>query len=117
MPPENYEFQTGTPEQVEVFMDIQRLIVKLFNSWPGDTAIAVFGAALGSAIALIEGQYKQHLDECPVCRGEIDEAMVELHTTAINNLEYYYQLVVADREHIQDIAKDLVEGFFKGRTH
>jgi hypothetical protein len=112
---DNYEHKRGTDEQIEVFMDLQRMLMRMFNKWDGDTAIAVFGAALGCATALIETQYKQHLEECPTCHDAIDPAIIELADTARANFEHYYNKIYEDEDQCRDIAKDLVDAFFKGR--
>jgi hypothetical protein len=114
MSSEQYEHMRGTNEQIEVFMDLQRMLLRMFNKWDGDTSVAVFGAALGCAVALIETQYKQHLEECPTCKDSVDPGVLELADTARANFEHYYNKIYDDEESCKEVAKELVDAFFKG---
>jgi hypothetical protein len=114
---QEYEFVPGSPEQIEVFLDLQRMIVKMYNKWPGDTGIAVYAAALGCVTALIEAEFKRHLDECPDCKEMYPKATLDLKQAARDNFDHYYSL-----EHERAIidaqaAKDIVDNFFKKGEH
>jgi hypothetical protein len=109
-----YEFVQGSPEQIEVFLDLQRLLVKMYNKWPGDTAIAVFAAALGSAAALIEVRFEHHMEECEVCREEYKDVMLDLADVAQSNLAYYYDMQIKQADEDKEKADNLVKSFFRG---
>jgi len=112
-----YEFVPGSPEQVEVFLDLQRMLLKLYNKWPGDTAIAVFSASLGCAVALIETQYKIHLEECEKCRERYKSEEFDLDDVARSNYQYYYGKGLEQSEIDKKVAADLVKSFFKKGEH
>lgn len=113
---EQYEFVMGTPEQVEVFLDLQRMIVRLYNMWPGDVAIAVFAGSLGCVTAMIETQYKMHLEECEHCKREFDPT-IDLRSVAEENFKHYYAMEHEQALRNQMTASDMVDKFFKGGKH
>jgi hypothetical protein len=117
MAEDGYEVIPGSSEQVEVFLDLQRMLVKLYNMWPEDTAIAVYAAAGGSVVALIEAQYKVHVEECPNCQEEGRPPMIDLVSIARTNFDFYY-----DRQMKQSVvdkaqASEMVHKFFKKDSH
>jgi hypothetical protein len=112
-----YEFVSGTPEQVETFLDLQRMIVKLYNKWPGDTAIAVVAASVGCVVALIETQYKLHLEECSYCRDNLKGEVFNLSEVARSNFEHYYNMEVEQALVDQQAADELVKKFFGKKGH
>jgi hypothetical protein len=112
-----YEFVSGTPEQVEVFLDLQRILVRLYNEWPGDTAIAVYAAALGCVSAMIEMQFKRHLEECENCREEYKGVTLELADVARNNFSHYYEMELEQAVIDQQAAASLVKTFFEKGKH
>jgi hypothetical protein len=114
---EAYEILPGSPEQVEVFMDLQRMLVKLYNMWPEDTAVAVYAAACGSVIALIEAQYKNHVEECPNCKEEGKPPTIDLVSVARSNFDYYYNRNVNQADLDKTAASQLVHKFFKKDSH
>jgi hypothetical protein len=117
MTDEAHEVIPGTPEQVEVFLDLQRMLVKLYNMWPEDTAIAVYAAAAGSVISLIEVQYAIHVADCPNCRAENRAPTIDLVDIARSNFDYYYIRGIEQAVKDKDSANDLVNNFFKKDIH
>src|SRR5579864_6213457 len=112
-----YEFVSGSPEQVEVFLDLQRILVRLYNEWPGDTAIAVYAAALGCVSAMIELQFKRHMEECETCRKEYGGITLNLADVAQSNFIHYYELELEQAVIDQQAAAALVKGFFEKGKH
>ena len=109
----DFEFVPGSPEQLETFLDLQRLIIKLYNKWPGDTAIAVFAASVGCVTALIETQYKLHLEECQNCREQLGGTEFNLSEVARQNFDHYYKMEHEQALIDQQAAAALVKRFFK----
>jgi len=114
---EEFEVIPGTPEQVEVFLDLQRMLVKLYNMWPEDTAIAVYSAAAGSVISLIESQYAVHVAECQNCQTENRAPTIDLVSIARSNFDFYYNRGVEQAIKDKVTANDLVNSFFKKDMH
>jgi hypothetical protein len=112
-----YEFVSGSPEQVEVFMDLQRILVRLYNEWPGDTAIAVYAAALGCVSAMIETQFKRHMEECEVCRKEYKGVTLNLSDVARSNFIHYFEMELEQAVIDQQAATELVKDFFAKGKH
>jgi hypothetical protein len=110
---EEYEVTPGTPEQVEVFLDLQRMLVKLYNMWPEDTAIAVYSAACGSVVSLIEAQYAIHVAECENCQSENRPETIDLVSIARSNFDFYYNRGIDQAVKDKTIARDMVHRFFK----
>ena len=108
-----YEFMKGSPEQVAVFLDLQRILIKLYNEWPGDTAIAVYAAAAGCVCAMIEAQFKLHIDECETCRKEYESDELKLYDVARENFDHYYNLEHAQALTDLKAAESLVKSFFE----
>jgi hypothetical protein len=115
-PKDGYEIMPGSTEQVEVFLDLQRMLIKLYNMWPEDTAIAVYAAAGGSVVALIEAQYKVHVEECPNCQEEGRPSTIDLAGTAKSNFDYYYVRGKEQSDLDKAQASEMVHKFFKKDT-
>ena len=113
MTEDEFEILPGTPEQVEVFIDLQRMLVKLYNMWPEDTAIAVYAAAGGCVVAMIEAQYKVHVAECPNCQDEGRPPSIDLVSIARNNFDFYYNRGFEQVEKDKAQASEMVHKFFK----
>jgi hypothetical protein len=114
---ENFEYDViaGTPDQVEVFMDLQRMLVKLYNMWPEDTALAVYAAAAGSVVALIETQYRLHVKECDNCKDEKRPPTIDLVSVVRSNFDLYYERGSPEMNHAQ--ASEFIHKYTKGRAH
>lgn len=108
---ERFESQVGTPEQVGVFFDLQKMIVKLYAAWPGDSAIAVFAAAVGSITALLELEYKAHAETCADCRDN-EGYVIDLCSIARENFQMYYDRTYQQSLRDQIEARKIVEQFF-----
>jgi hypothetical protein len=113
MTKDGYEVLPGTPEQVEVFLDLQRMLVKLYNMWPEDIAIAVYAAAGGSVVALIESQYEAHIAECENCQNEGRPEQIDLAECAKTNFDFYYKRQRDQAVNDKAQASQLVHKFFK----
>jgi len=108
-----FEVMPGTPEQVEVFLDLQRMLVKLYNMWPEDTAIAVYAAAAGSVVSLIEAQYAVHVAECENCIKENRAPTIDLVAIARSNFDFYYNRGIDQAIKDKTQASEMVHKFFK----
>jgi hypothetical protein len=115
MAEERMEVVPGSPEQVEVFLDLQRMLVKLYNMWPEDSAIAVYAAAAGSVISLIEAQYRIHVEECTGCQDEGRPPTIDLVSTARSNFDYYYNRGTEQARKDKEGATEFVSKFFNGK--
>jgi hypothetical protein len=93
------------------------MLIKLYNMWPEDTAVAVYAAAGGSVVALIEAQYKVHVAECENCQAEERPSEIDLASTARHNFDFYYsrQMEQAVKDSTQ--ASEMVHKFFKKDAH
>jgi len=87
---DEYEVVAGSTEQVEVFIDLQKMLIKLYNMWPDDIAIGVFAAAAGNVCAMIETQYKLHVEDCMNCQDEQRPPTIDMVSVARSNFDYYY---------------------------
>lgn len=114
---EEFEVRPGSPEQIEVFLDLQRMLVKLYNMWPEDSAIAVYAAAAGSVISLIEAQYAIHVAECEHCQKEDRPPTIDLVSIARSNFDFYYNRGIDQAIKDKAVASDMVHQFFKKDTH
>jgi hypothetical protein len=110
---EGFEVLPGSPEQVEVFLDLQRMLVKLYNMWPEDVAIAVYAAACGSVVALVEAQYAVHVEECQNCQSEGRPPTIDLVSTARSNFDFYYNRQRDQAVKDKTEASQMVHKFFK----
>jgi hypothetical protein len=113
MAEDGFEVLSGSPEQVEVFLDLQRMLVKLYNMWPEDVAVAVYSAACGSVVALIEAQYAIHVEECQNCQEEGRPPVIDLVATARSNFDFYYNRQRNQAIDDKSEASQLVHKFFK----
>jgi hypothetical protein len=93
------------------------MLVKLYNMWPEDTAIAVYSAACGSVVALIEAQYEVHLTECQNCQEEGRPSEIDLVSTARGNFDFYYHRQRTQSLNDKQEASQLVHKFFKKDVH
>jgi hypothetical protein len=107
---DEFEMTSGSQEQVEVFLDLQRMLVKLYNMWPEDMAIAVYSAACGSIVALIETQYAVHVAECENCQREGRAAAIDLVSIARSNFDFYYNRGL---EQAEKDRGEMVHKFFR----
>lgn len=110
---DEFEVIKGSPEQVEVFLDLQRMLVKLYNMWPEDTAIAVYAAACGSVVALIEAQYAIHVADCENCQREQRAPTIDLVGVARSNFDFYYDRGIEQAVQDKTAASEMVHKFFK----
>jgi hypothetical protein len=108
---EAYEMVEGTPQQREVFMNVQRMVIKMYNDWPEDIALSVMGAALGSVCSLIENQYALHAEECEQCTHDIGKE-IDLANVFRSNFEYYYSKGKLQLEANKSDAAIMVDRFF-----
>jgi hypothetical protein len=117
MADEEFEVIAGSPEQVEVFLDLQRMLVKLYNMWPEDTAIAVYAAAAGSVVSLIEAQYAVHVSECENCQKDKRPPQIDLVSIARSNFDFYYNRGIDQAVKDKVTASEMVHKFFKKDIH
>jgi hypothetical protein len=117
MAEEEFEVIPGSPEQVEVFLDLQRMLIKLYNMWPEDTAIAVYSAAAGSVVSLIEAQYAVHVSECENCHKDNRPPQIDLVAIARSNFDFYYNRGIEQAIHDKATASEMVHKFFKKDIH
>ena len=105
------EFIRSTPEQLEVFLDLQKLMVKYHEAWPDQTAIAVFGSAMGSICAILEIQYKLHREKCDECAKNEPEDP-DFYGTFTENYTHYYTSELEEALRRENRAADMVDAFF-----
>jgi hypothetical protein len=110
----------STVEQTEIFMNLQKLIIKLYGKWDQEVAIAVFAGALGSAIAFIEKEFKEHVKTCPKCQSRgLEELDLNLLDVALSNMQHHYEGIDTD---VDEEARKMVDDFLtkavkRGRKH
>lgn len=114
---DEFEVRPGSPDQVEVFLDLQRMLIKLYNMWNEDAAIAVYAAAAGSVVSLIEAQYAIHVSECDNCQKEQRAPTIDLVSIARSNFDFYYNRGIDQALKDKAAASDMVHNFFKKDMH
>ena len=111
---DEFKSTSASEEQTEVFLDLQRMIIKLYNVWSEDASVAVFAAALGSTVGLIEKHYENHVAKCSACKEKYPPTL-RLAELARFNFDCYYES--AKTQTSADIAAedDMVRDTFGGK--
>jgi iron only hydrogenase large subunit-like protein len=77
----------------------------------------VYAAALGCVSAMIELQFKRHMEECENCREEYKDVTLNLSDVVRSNFDHYYGMELKQAVIDQQAAAALVKSFFNKGKH